>query len=132
MTTYKMPDRRNAVKALALAPLMAAPAAATPNADAALMQAYATFLAAWQAERELYHSIDIAAAGKAEDERMFAAIDVTLAAGSAVSAIPARTMEGMRFKAHVALYHHGGMRELEKADESGALASIARDLLANI
>lgn len=130
MTDHYLPDRRAAVKALALSPLAAAPVAASPHADATLLHAYAAFLAAWEAERAVYRSIDPDAAGEAEDKRLFAMVERTLEAGAAVSAIPAQTMQGLRCKAHVALYHHGDMAALVKAEESGALASIACDLLA--
>lgn len=130
MTTFKMPDRRAAVKGLAFVPLMAAPAAATTHADAALIETYAAFMAAWEDERAVYRSIDIKIAGDAEDQRINAAVVRTMTAGAKVSAIHAHTIEGLRCKAMVALHHHGDLTALVKADESGALASIASDLLA--
>lgn len=132
-----MADRKVTTRRTALIGLSAlgvngfvAPAAVGPSD--AMQRAYSAFLRAWEQEGAFYHSIDLEIADEAEDQRLSAFIRATLDAGAAVSALPGRTMEDLRCKAHVALYYHGNMACLERDEESGALASIARDLLAMV
>lgn len=128
MAMHKVTSRRTALIGLsALAVNTSSPAAAHP--DALLFALYAEFEAARDIDARAQLALQAAWSREAQVIAT-AATDRALAAAAAVSACRARTVDGFRLKAHIAVWHHGDDVAMARADESGALASIARDLLA--
>ena len=128
MADHKVTSGRTALIGLSVLAVNG-PSPARPHPDTLLFALFAEFEAARDIDAAEQQGMQATWSREAQ-EVASAATERAMAAAAAVSACRAHTVDGFRLKAHVALWHHGDSAAMSRADESGALASIVRDLLA--